>query len=76
MIAVPDDVMGEKAGAVVSGGAAKVDVPQVLAHCREQLAGFTIPQYIVVAGRPLPRNPGGTLLKAQLRNSAEWGAPL
>jgi len=76
VIAVPDDVMGEKVGAVLFGGAETVDVPQVLAHCREQLADFKIPQYIVVSGRPLPRNPGGKLLKAQLRKSVEWGAPL
>jgi acyl-CoA synthetase (AMP-forming)/AMP-acid ligase II len=53
-----------------------VNVQQVLAHCREQLADFKIPQYIVVSGRPLPRNPGGKLLKAQLRKTVEWGAPL
>ena len=76
VIAVPDDVMGEKVGAVLFGGAETVDVQQVLAHCREQLADFKIPQYIVVAGGPLPRNPGGKLLKAQLRKSVEWGAPL
>ncbi|MGO9223417.1 class I adenylate-forming enzyme family protein [Mycobacterium sp.] len=76
VIAVPDDVMGEKVGAVLFGGAETVDVQQVLAHCRQQLADFKIPQYIVVSGRPLPRNPGGKLLKAQLRKSVEWGAPL
>lgn len=76
MIAVPDDVMGEKVGAVPFGGTETVDVQQVLAHCREQLADSKIPQYIVVSGRPLPRNPGGKLLKAQLRKSVERGAPL
>jgi acyl-CoA synthetase (AMP-forming)/AMP-acid ligase II len=43
VIAVPDDVMGEKVGAVLFGGAETVDVPQVLAHCRKQLADFKIP---------------------------------
>jgi acyl-CoA synthetase (AMP-forming)/AMP-acid ligase II len=76
VITLPDDVMGEKVGAVLFGGAETVDVQQVLAHCREQLADFKIPQYIVVSGRPLPRNPGGKILKAQLRKSVEWGAPL
>jgi acyl-CoA synthetase (AMP-forming)/AMP-acid ligase II len=61
-------------GAVLFGGAETVQ--QVLAHCREQLADFKIPQYIVVSGRPLPRNPAGKFLKAQLRKSVEWGAPL
>jgi long-chain acyl-CoA synthetase len=76
VIAVPDDVMGEKVGAVLFGGAKTVDAQQVLAHCREQLADFKIPRYIVVSGVPLPRNPGGKLLKAQWRKSVEWGAPL
>ena len=76
VIAVPDDVMGEKVGAVLFGGAETMDVRQVLAHCREQLPDLKIPQYIVVSGGPLPRNPGGKLLKAQWRKSVEWGAPL
>lgn len=48
----------------------------VIEISRTQLADFKIPQYIVVADGPLPRNPGGKLLKAQLRKSVEWGAPL
>jgi acyl-CoA synthetase (AMP-forming)/AMP-acid ligase II len=76
VIAVPDDLMGEKVGAVLFGGAETVDVPHVFAHCREQLAGFKIPQYVGVAGGLLPRNPGGKLLEAQLRESVKWGAPL
>jgi non-ribosomal peptide synthetase component E (peptide arylation enzyme) len=36
VIAVPDDVMGEKAGAVLFGGSETVDVQQVFAHCRDQ----------------------------------------
>ena len=76
MLAVPDDVMGEKVGAVVYGGEETVDVDKVLAHCREQLADFKVPQYISVASMPLPRNAGGKLLKARLRGSIEWGAPL
>ncbi len=69
MIAGPDDAMGEKVGTVPFGGSETVDVQQVLAHCRDQLA-------VAVSGRPLPRNPGDKLLKAQLRMSVEWGAPL
>jgi acyl-CoA synthetase (AMP-forming)/AMP-acid ligase II len=61
---------------VHSGCDAELRAQVVLAHCREQLADFKIPQYIVVSGRPLPRNPSGKLLKAQLRKSVEWGAPL
>jgi acyl-CoA synthetase (AMP-forming)/AMP-acid ligase II len=61
---------------VLFGGTETVDVEKVLAYCREQLASFKVPQYIVVADSPLPRNPGGKLLKAQLRKSVEWGAAL
>jgi acyl-CoA synthetase (AMP-forming)/AMP-acid ligase II len=76
VLAVPDEVMGEKVGAVLYGGQERVDVDKVLAHCREWLADFKVPQYICVASTPLPRNPGGKLVKARLRESVEWGAPL
>jgi acyl-CoA synthetase (AMP-forming)/AMP-acid ligase II len=67
--------MGEKVSAVLFSGSETVDAQQVLAHCRQQLADFKIPQHVVVSGRPLPRSPGGKLLEAQLRKSVEWGAP-
>jgi acyl-CoA synthetase (AMP-forming)/AMP-acid ligase II len=76
VLAVPDEVMGEKVGAVLYGGDCVIDVEKVLAHCHEQLAGFKIPQYIVVMDQPLPRNPGGKLLKGNLRETVQWGAPL
>ena len=76
VLAVPDDVMGEKVGAVVYGGQETVDVDKVLAHCREQLADFKVPQFICVASVALPRNAGGKLVKARLRESVEWGTPL
>lgn len=74
VLAVPDEVMGEKVGAVLFGE--QVDVPAVLEHCREQLADFKIPQYISVASTPLPRNAGGKLLKAKLREQVQWGSAL
>lgn len=73
VLAVPDDVLGEKVGAVLVGD---VDVEAVLAHCREQLADFKVPQYVTVVGDALPRNAGGKLLKAQLRDEVRWGEPL
>jgi acyl-CoA synthetase (AMP-forming)/AMP-acid ligase II len=42
-----------------------------MARAREQLADFKVPQYVSVRGEPLPRNPGGKVLKAQLRE-ADW----
>jgi hypothetical protein len=35
-----------------------------------------VPQYVTVVGEPLPRNAGGKLLKAALRERTTWGDPL
>ncbi len=76
-VGVPDDMMGEKVGAViVPAGPDGVDVEAVLAHARERVADFKIPQYVAIRGEPLPRNPGGKVLKAQLRDETDWGEPL
>jgi long-chain acyl-CoA synthetase len=77
VVAVPDEMMGEKVGAViVTVPGTPFDVEAVLAHCRAHLADFKIPQYIVTREEPLPRNPGGKLLKRQLREETQWGKPL
>ncbi len=76
VLAVPDEVMGEKVGAVLFTDRGEVDVAAVLAHCREQLADFKVPQYAAVVTEALPRNAGGKLLKNQLRRQVRWGAPL
>lgn len=74
VLAVPDEVMGEKVGAVLFGE--QIDVSAVLEHCRGQLADFKIPQYVTVVAEALPRNAGGKLLKGQLREHVEWGQAL
>jgi len=76
VLAVPDEVMGEKVGAVLFGGADNVDVAAVLDHCRGQLADFKVPQYVSVVDSALPRNAGGKLLKGKLREQVQWGDPL
>jgi long-chain acyl-CoA synthetase len=76
-VGVPDDMMGEKVGAVIvpaSEGAVDIDV--VIAHARERVADFKVPQYVALRSEPLPRNPGGKVLKAQLREETDWGDPL
>ena len=76
-VGVPDEMMGEKVGAVIVPLAgARLDVDAVLSHCRSQLADFKVPQYLAVREDPLPRNPGGKVLKAQLRDETDWGKPL
>ncbi|PRI16798.1 acyl-CoA dehydrogenase [Mycobacterium shigaense] len=76
VLAVPDDVMGEKVGAVLFGAEARIDVAAVLEHCRGQLADYKVPQYVTVVPDALPRNAGGKLLKAKLRAEVQWGAAL
>ncbi|MYX99080.1 AMP-binding protein [Streptomyces sp. SID486] len=76
VLAVPDDVMGEKVGAVLFGDGAEIDVAEVLAHCGERLADFKVPQYATVVTEALPRNAGGKLLKNRLRDQVRWGGPL
>jgi long-chain acyl-CoA synthetase len=77
VIPVPDDMMGEKVGAViVPAPEAELDVAAVIAAVRERLADFKVPQYVAVQAEPLPRNAGGKVLKAQLREQIAWGDPL
>jgi len=77
VVAVPDEMMGEKVGAVIVPLAgAQADVQAILAHVRGHLADFKVPQYIALREEPLPRNPGGKVLKGQLREQTSWGEPL
>ncbi|MGH3969140.1 MAG: AMP-binding enzyme, partial [Mycobacterium sp.] len=74
VLAVPDEVMGERVGAVLVGE--QIEVGAVLDYCRQQLADFKIPQYVSVVAEALPRNAGGKLLKGHLRDQVQWGAAL
>jgi len=40
----------------------------------ERIADFKIPQYVAVSATPLPRNPGGKLLKRRLREDVDWAS--
>ncbi|CAN5602221.1 long-chain-fatty-acid--CoA ligase FadD13 [soil metagenome] len=78
VLPVPDDMMGEKVGAVLvpADAEAGIDVEAVIAHARERIADFKVPQYVAIRSEPLPRNPGGKVLKKQLREETDWGDPL
>ena len=76
VLPVPDDVMGEKVGAVLFGDGTPIDVAAVLDYCGSQLADFKVPQYVTVVSDPLPRTPSGKLRKDQLRAQTHWGEPL
>lgn len=75
VVGVPDPVMGEKVGAVVVPVPGSAFDPQaVLDYLAGHIADFKIPQYLAVSREPLPRNPGGKLLKRSLRENVDWNA--
>ena len=77
VMGVPDQMMGEKVGAiVVLKPGANADPSAIRAFLLERLADFKIPQYLILRPDPLPRNPGGKILKARLRKEASWGSPV
>jgi acyl-CoA synthetase (AMP-forming)/AMP-acid ligase II len=77
VVGVPDEVMGEKVGAVlVPASGVALDARAVLDYLGERLADFKLPQYVVVRSEPLPRNPGGKILKRNLREQTDWGEPI
>ena len=77
VMGVPDTMMGEKVGAViVPRPGQKLDVDDLIAFARKHLADFKVPQYVTVRSEPMPRNPGGKMLKPVLRRETEWGKAL
>lgn len=77
VVGVPDRMMGEKVGAaVVLKPGARAEAADILQFAKEHLADFKVPQYLVLRSETLPRNPGGKILKKQLRENLEWGKQL
>jgi len=73
VLGVPDDMMGEKVGAVVVLKPGMSATPKdIRAFAKEQIADFKVPQYLVIQKENLPRNPGGKILKGRLRQETEW----
>jgi len=77
VLGVPDEMMGEKVGAViVPVPGVEFDPTAVFDYLGAHIADFKIPQYVAVSAAPLPRNPGGKLLKRQLRDQTDWAAAI
>ena len=73
VVGVPDPMMGEKVGAVVVLLPGRELAPDdLLAFARDRLADFKVPQFLAVRTEPLPRNPGGKVLKPPLREQTDW----
>jgi len=77
VMGVPDSMMGEKVGAVIVPRPGQtVELDDLIAFARKHLADFKVPQYVAMRTEPMPRNPGGKMLKPVLRRETEWGKPL
>jgi long-chain acyl-CoA synthetase len=77
VVGVPDKMMGEKVGAaIVLKPGVRAEASDILQFAKEHLADFKVPQYLVLRSDTLPRNPGGKILKKQLRETLEWGKQL
>jgi long-chain acyl-CoA synthetase len=73
VLGVPDQMMGEKVGAViVPMPGQKMDVEELVEFARKHLADFKVPQFVAVRDEPLPRNAGGKVLKPVLREETSW----
>ena len=68
VFAVPDDKLGEEAGAcVVVEEGQDIDEQEFRDMLSSQLAKFKVPRYIWFRSEPLPRNASGKVLKKQLK---------
>ncbi|MCX4095658.1 class I adenylate-forming enzyme family protein [Nocardia sp. alder85J] len=73
VVGVPDEVMGERVGAVVVTGPERdIDALGILRHAAERLAKYKLPEFISVTDEQLPRNPGGKVVKARVKDR-DWG---
>ena len=70
VIGVPDERLGEVGRAfVVTRPGARLDEQSVIAYTRQHLANFKAPRSVRFVDA-LPRNPGGKVVKPQLRELA------
>lgn len=81
VIGVPDETWGETPVALIGPApGAELDRSTILAACRERLADYKVPRYVVLRDQPLPRGMSGKVLKRELRteylDAAKLGPPL
>src|SRR6202012_2233337 len=60
VVGVPDEVMGERVGAIVAAQpGTDPDPAEVVASCRELLADFKPPEFVEIRAGELPKNSVG-----------------
>ncbi len=71
VVGLPDATWGERVTAVVvARPGAGLDEASVLAHCRDNLAGYKCPKQVAIVPE-LPRNPMGKVQKFRLVEQIE-----
>jgi long-chain acyl-CoA synthetase len=72
VIGVPDERWGERVHAVVVlRESVTCDEEEIVAHCRERIAGYKLPRSVEFRAEPLPKSGAGKVLKRDLRD-AHW----
>lgn len=66
VIGVPDESSGEKVRAFVVTTLPALSAESIIAHCREHLSAYKVPQKIVFVDE-LPKSPIGKILRRELR---------
>jgi fatty-acyl-CoA synthase len=66
VIGVPDDKFGEAIAAILFADR-ELTVEQVIAHCRQNLADYKVPSYVVLCESALPRLPMQKLDRVAIR---------
>jgi acyl-CoA synthetase (AMP-forming)/AMP-acid ligase II len=61
---------------VVPREGTEIDPTNLIDAVAEGLADFKLPEYLVIRKEPLPRNPGGKIIKHEIRSGTDWGDPL
>lgn len=65
------DSKWDQVGAAIIRSAETVDPEAVVQYCKETLATYKIPRYVVAVDEPLPRNASGKVLRRVLRTQYE-----
>jgi long-chain acyl-CoA synthetase len=66
VFAVPDEQWGEAVHAVVIPRS-EVSPEELVAHCRQFIAGYKVPKVVELRTEPLPKSGAGKILKRELR---------
>ncbi|EON31300.1 MULTISPECIES: class I adenylate-forming enzyme family protein [Gordonia] len=67
VIAAHDDRFGETPAAIVTVSE-DMEATTIVEHCKQVLADFKVPRYVVIRQDPLPRLPSGKIAKTVIRD--------